>query len=118
MARDPASGSGHHSSSRGKCQISRPTVRCASSCSYKRRCDNETHSPKAITWWIALVLGVLGLLGYLGSVSWLNPYSIWLVVAGLVLMLVATRTGTSSCSKECALELWIPVAPPLRSTGA
>jgi hypothetical protein len=48
--------------------------------------------PKAITWWIALVLGVLGLLGYLGSVASLSTYSIWLITAGLVLMLVATRT--------------------------
>jgi hypothetical protein len=48
--------------------------------------------PKTFTWWIALVLGVLGLLGYLGSVAGLNTYAIWLVTAGLVLMLVATRT--------------------------
>jgi len=48
--------------------------------------------PKTITWWIALVLGVLGLLGYLGSVAGLSTSSIWLVAAGLILMLVATRT--------------------------
>jgi hypothetical protein len=48
--------------------------------------------PKTITWWIALALGVLGLLGYLGSVAGLGTYSFWLVMAGLVLMLVATRT--------------------------
>jgi uncharacterized membrane protein YtjA (UPF0391 family) len=48
--------------------------------------------PKTITWWIALVLGVLGLLGYYGSVAGLSAYSFWLVMAGLVLMLVATRT--------------------------
>jgi hypothetical protein len=46
--------------------------------------------PKVITWWIALILGVLGLLGYLGNVTALNQYSFWLVMAGLVLMLVAT----------------------------
>jgi hypothetical protein len=48
--------------------------------------------PMAITWWLALVLGCLGLLGYLGSVAGPSPYSSWLVTAGLVLMLVATRT--------------------------
>lgn len=46
--------------------------------------------PKVITWWIALVLGVLGLLGYTGNVAGLSAYSFWLVLAGLVLMLVAT----------------------------
>ena len=47
-------------------------------------------APKVITWWIAVVLGVLGLLGYTGNVAGLNAYSFWLVMAGLVLMLVAT----------------------------
>ncbi len=47
--------------------------------------------PKSITWWIALVLGALGLLGYSGNVAGLSAYSFWLVMAGLVLMLVATR---------------------------
>jgi uncharacterized membrane protein YtjA (UPF0391 family) len=46
--------------------------------------------PKVITWWIAVVLGVLGLLGYAGHVAGLSAYSFWLVLAGLVLMLVAT----------------------------
>jgi uncharacterized membrane protein YtjA (UPF0391 family) len=46
--------------------------------------------PKVITWWVAVVLGVLGLLGYAGNVAGLSAYSFWLVLAGLVLMLVAT----------------------------
>ncbi len=48
--------------------------------------------PKAITWWIAVVLGVLGLLGHLGSVAGLSASSFWLVTAGLVLLALATRT--------------------------
>jgi hypothetical protein len=47
--------------------------------------------PKNITWWIALALGVLGLLGYVGHVAGLSTYAFWLVMAGLILMLVATR---------------------------
>ena len=47
--------------------------------------------PKSITWWIAFVLGLLGLLGYLGNVAGLSAIAFWLVLAGLVLMLVATR---------------------------
>jgi hypothetical protein len=46
--------------------------------------------PKVITWWVAVILGVLGLLGYLGSVAALAPYAFWLVMAGLVLLVVAT----------------------------
>lgn len=46
--------------------------------------------PKVITWWIALILGVLGLLGYSGNLDAVSPYSFWLVMAGLALMLVAT----------------------------
>jgi len=46
--------------------------------------------PKVITWWVALILGVLGLLGYWGQVTALSPYSFWLVTAGLVLLVVAT----------------------------
>jgi hypothetical protein len=49
-------------------------------------------APKAMSWWIALVLGVLGLLGYLGNVAALSRYSFWLAAAGLVLMLLATQT--------------------------
>jgi hypothetical protein len=46
--------------------------------------------PKVITWWVALILGVLALLGYLKSISALTPYAFWLAMAGLVLMLIAT----------------------------
>jgi len=46
--------------------------------------------PKVVTWWIALVLGALGLLGFLGAVAGLSAYAFWLVTAGLVLLLVAT----------------------------
>ncbi len=46
--------------------------------------------PKVITWWIALLLGVLGLLGFLGVIAGLGQYAFWLVTAGLALMLVAT----------------------------
>jgi hypothetical protein len=46
--------------------------------------------PKVITWWIALILGALGLLGYTDTIAALSPYSFWLVMAGLVLLLIAT----------------------------
>jgi 4-hydroxybenzoate polyprenyltransferase len=45
--------------------------------------------PKVVTWWIALILGVLALLGYLNVIAILTPYAFWLALAGLALMLVA-----------------------------
>ena len=46
--------------------------------------------PKVITWWIALILGGLGLLGHFGTIAALSQYAFLLVTAGLILMLVAT----------------------------
>jgi uncharacterized membrane protein len=46
--------------------------------------------PKVITWWIAVILGVLALLGYLKTITALSPYAFWLAMAGLVLLVVAT----------------------------
>jgi hypothetical protein len=45
--------------------------------------------PKTITFWIAVILGVLGLLGYLHTIAVFTPYAFWLVFAGLVLLVIA-----------------------------
>jgi 4-hydroxybenzoate polyprenyltransferase len=45
--------------------------------------------PKNVTWWVAVILGVLGLLGHFGTIAVLSPYAFWFVVAGLVLLVVA-----------------------------
>ena len=47
-------------------------------------------APKVITWWIAFILGALGLLGYLGALAGLGTAAFWFAFAGLALMLVAT----------------------------
>ena len=47
-------------------------------------------APKLITWWIAVVLGALGLLGYYAVVAALGGYSFWLVTAGWVILVLAT----------------------------
>ena len=46
--------------------------------------------PKVITWWIAVVLGVLGFLGHYGILAALAGYAFWLVTAGLILLVLAT----------------------------
>jgi hypothetical protein len=47
-------------------------------------------APKQVTWWIAVILGALGLLGALITIPVLTTLSFWLVLVGLVLLAVAT----------------------------
>jgi hypothetical protein len=47
-------------------------------------------APKQITWWIAVVIGVLGILAQLLTIPVLKDYAIWLVVIGFALLAVAT----------------------------
>lgn len=42
--------------------------------------------PKVITFWIAILLGVLGVISFF--VASLAPYAFWLVLAGLVLLVL------------------------------
>jgi len=44
--------------------------------------------PKQITFWISVVLGLLGLIAKLGVVAALVPYAFWLAFVGLVLLVV------------------------------
>lgn len=46
--------------------------------------------PKNVTWWIALIVGVLGIIGHFVSIPVIGPYSFWLVAAAFVLMILAT----------------------------
>ena len=45
--------------------------------------------PKVVTFWIAVVLVVLGVLASEGIISGLATYAFWLVVAGFVLLALA-----------------------------
>jgi len=47
-------------------------------------------APKNITWWIAVILGALGLLGEVGVLAFVAGYTFWMVLAGLVLLVLAT----------------------------
>ena len=59
----------------------------------KRRSSHSSHpsAPLNITWWIALILAVLGIIGNFASVPFLSQYSFWFVLASAVLLLIATR---------------------------
>ena len=45
--------------------------------------------PKTITFWIAVVLGLLGLFSFLGVLSILPIEAFWLVFLGFALLVVA-----------------------------
>ncbi len=44
--------------------------------------------PKKNTFWIAVVLGVLGLIGHFEALPFISAYSFWFVVAGFALLLL------------------------------
>ncbi|MBN1371466.1 MAG: hypothetical protein JW987_05960 [Anaerolineaceae bacterium] len=48
----------------------------------------KLQKPKQATFWIAVVLAVLGMLGQFASVSALAPYAFWLVLAAFVLLVL------------------------------
>lgn len=53
--------------------------------------SSNSSAPKNITWWIALILAVLGIIGKFASVPFLSQYAFWFVLASAVLLLIATR---------------------------
>lgn len=46
--------------------------------------------PKVISWWIAVILGILGILANFVHIPFVSTYAFWFVVAGLVLLAAAT----------------------------
>ena len=47
-------------------------------------------APKQITWWIAIILGVLGIVGTFVSIPFVSAYTFFLVAAAFVLLALAT----------------------------
>ena len=47
-------------------------------------------APKTGTWWIAVILGVLGILGQLVAIPFVSDYAFWFVAVGFVLLALAT----------------------------
>jgi len=50
----------------------------------------QLSAPRQITWWIAVVVGVLGILATLVTIPVLSGFAFWLVVIGFLLLAVAT----------------------------
>ena len=52
----------------------------------KRRGPTRLSAPKVITFWIAVLLALIGVIAVLAPISSLAGYALWLVVAGFVLL--------------------------------
>jgi len=50
----------------------------------------KLNAPKVVTWWIAVVLAVLGFLGTLTTIPIATAYAFWFVLVAAVLLLLAT----------------------------
>lgn len=46
--------------------------------------------PKQVTWWVAVVVGVLGFLGSLFTIPGISGISFWLVFIGFAVLVLAT----------------------------
>ena len=46
--------------------------------------------PKQVTWWVAVIVGVLGFLGSLVTIPGISGLSFWLVLIGFVLLALGT----------------------------
>ena len=50
----------------------------------------KLNAPKTITWWIAVIVGVLGILGSFVTIPFISAYAFWFVTGGFVLLALAT----------------------------
>lgn len=50
----------------------------------------KLNAPKVITWWIAVIVGVLGIVAFFVTIPVLSVYAFWLVVVGFVLLVLGT----------------------------
>jgi uncharacterized membrane protein HdeD (DUF308 family) len=48
------------------------------------------NAPKNTTWWIAVILGVLGILATFVSIPVVSEYAFWFVAAAFILLALAT----------------------------
>lgn len=55
-----------------------------------RRARMKLSAPKQVTWWVALIVGALGILANFVTIPFLSEYAFWLVVIGFVLLVLAT----------------------------
>ena len=47
-------------------------------------------APKKNTWWVAIVIGVVGIVAKFVAIPFLSVYAFWLVVIAFVILALAT----------------------------
>ncbi len=50
----------------------------------------KTSQPKLVTWWIAVILAVVGLVANLGVIPALASFAFWILLVGFALLALAT----------------------------
>jgi hypothetical protein len=50
----------------------------------------KLNAPKVITWWISVIIGVLGIVAFFVTIPVLSAYAFWVVVVGFVLLVLGT----------------------------
>ena len=50
----------------------------------------QTNAPQKGTWWIALIIGVVGIISHLVTIPVLSGIAFWVVVVAFVLLILAT----------------------------
>jgi hypothetical protein len=50
----------------------------------------QLSAPQKITWWIALIVGVVGIIAHLVSLPIIGAFGFWLLAAAFVLLILAT----------------------------
>jgi hypothetical protein len=53
----------------------------------------KLNAPKNVTWWVALIVGAIGLIASFVSVPLVSGIAFWLVVIALALLLVANAVS-------------------------
>jgi hypothetical protein len=56
-----------------------------------RKRSNPLSPPTQVTWWVASILGALGIVGKLTPVPVISTYAYWLVAVAFVIFALATR---------------------------
>lgn len=50
----------------------------------------DLSAPKRMTWWVAVIVGAVGVLSYLVTIPVLSDFAFWLVTIAFVLLVLAT----------------------------
>jgi len=53
--------------------------------------SSHASAPKNITWWIGLILAVMGIIFHFVNVQLLSKFSFWFVAAPAALLLIVTQ---------------------------